>query len=152
MRWHPHHRPIPIRHQNIVTHPNSHRLTSQRMLNKQPRRHPQLVLNRQLSLSSPTCLAFLNKSSQRSITRSRMQGQRMLRRHRTKRDTHDGVSTGSEHIHAAILNQRTRRITNIVRESKPHTFAFTNPVLLHQTHFVRPTRQRGFVVTDLHMV
>ena len=152
MRRHPHHRPIPIRHQNIVTHPNSHRLPGQRMLHKKTSRHPQLVLNRQLSLSSPPRLALFNKSSQRSITRSRMQGQRMLRRHRTKRDTHDGVSTGSEHIHAAILNQRTRRITDIVRESKPHTFAFTNPVLLHQTHFVRPTRQRGFVVTDLHMV
>ena len=68
-----------------------------------------------------------------------MQGQRMLRRHRTKRDTHDGVSTGSEHIHAAILNQRTRRITNIVSESEPHTLAFANPVFLHQAHFVRPT-------------
>ena len=152
MRRHPHHRPIPIRHQHIVTHPNSHRLTSQRMLHKKTGGHPQLVLNRQLSLSSPPRLALFNKSSQRSITRSRMQSQRMLRRHRTKRHTHDGVSTGGEHIHMSILNQRTRRITNIVRESKPYAFAFANPVLLHQTHFVWPTCQRGFVVTDLHMV
>ena len=152
MRRHPHHRPIPIRHQHIVTHPNSHRLTSQRMLHKKTRGHTQLVLNRQLSLSSPPRLAFLNKSSQRSITRSRMQSQRMLRCHRTKRHTHDGVSTGGEHIHMPILNQRTRCITDIVRESKTHTFAFANPVLLHQTHFVWPTCQRGFVVTDLHMV
>ena len=152
MRRHPHHRPIPIRHQNIVTHPNSHRLTSQRMLHKQPRRHPQLILNRQLSLSSPPRLALFNKSSQRRIASSRMQSQRMLRCYRTKRHTHDGVSTRSKHIHAAILNQCTRCITNVVRKRKPHTFAFTDPVLLHQTHFVWPTCQCGFVVTDLHMV
>ena len=152
MRRHPHHRPIPIRHQHIVTHPNRHRLPSQRMLHKQPGRHPQLVLNRQLSLSSPPRLALFNKSSQRSITRSRMQSQRMLRRHRTKRDTHDGVSTGSEHIHAAVLNQCARCITNVMGKRKTHTFAFTNPVLLHQTHFVWPTCQSGFVVSNLHMV
>ncbi len=76
----------------------------------------------------------------------------MLRCHRTKRHTHDGVGTGSEHIHAPILDQRTRRIADIVRESKTHTFAFTNPVLLHQTHFVWPTSQRSFVVANMHMV
>ena len=152
MRRHPHHRPIPIRHQHIVTHPNRHRLPSQRMLHKQPGRHPQLVLNRQLSLSSPPRLALFNKRRQRSITSSRIHSQRMLRRHRTKRHPHDGVCTGREHIHTTILDQGARRITNIVCESKPHTFTLANPVLLHQAHFVWPTCQRGLVVTNLHMV
>ena len=152
MRRHPHHRPIPIRHQNIVTHPNRHRLPRQRMLHKKTGRHPQLVLNRQFSLSSPPRLALFNKSSQRRITSSRMHSQRMLRRHRTKRDTHDGVSTGREHIHTTILNQGTRSIADIVGERKTHTFALANPVLLHQPHFVWPTSQSGFVVAHLHMV
>ena len=152
MRRHPHHRPIPIRHQHIVTHPNSHRLTSQRMLHKKTGGHTQLIFHSQLSLSSPPRLAFLNKSSQRRIASSRMQSQRMLRCHRTKRHTHDGVSTGSEHIHAAILDQRARCIADVMGKCKTHPFAFANPVLLHQTHFVWPTCQRSFVVANLHMV
>ena len=152
MRRHPHHRPISIRHQNIVTHPNSDRLPRQRMLHIKTSRHSQLVFNRQLSLSSPPRLALFNKRSQRRITSSRMHSQRMLRCHSTKRHTHDGVSTCREHIHATILNQGARSITDIVGERKTHTFALANPVLLHQPHFVWPACQGGFVVTDLHMV
>ena len=76
----------------------------------------------------------------------------MLWCHRTKRHTHDGVSTGSKHIHAPTLDQRARYIADVMGKCKTHPLAFANPVLLHQAHFVRPTSQRGFVVTDLHMV
>ena len=152
MRRHTHDRAIAITHQHIVTDPQSHLLAGQRMCHLQARVHTDLVLQRQLGFRRATRFAFLDECSQCRIANGSMQRQRMLGRDRAKRHAHDGVGTRGEHIHAAVLNQLTRRVPDVVREGEANTFGFANPVFLHQTHFVRPAVQRGFGVADLHMV
>ena len=152
MRRYTHDRAIAIAHQHIVANPHFHLRTRQRMRHEQARGHALFLLRGQLGFGRAALFAFFQESSQLGVAGRGMQSQCMFRGDRAKRHTHDGVGAGGEDKHAAIVNQLAVRACDVVRERKTHTFAFANPVFLHQTHFVGPAVQGGFGVAHLHMV
>ena len=111
------------------------------MLNTQAGGHAQLVFDRQFSLSRTTRLALFHKSRERRVGLRRVNRQWMLRRHRAKGHPHDGVGACGEHVHAAIPDQCTTAVFDVVGERKAHAFRLANPVFLHQLDPLRPARQ-----------
>ncbi len=108
------------------------------MRNKQARRQPLFFLRSQLGLGRAAALALFNEGSHFGVGRCSVRCQRMLRRHRAKGHADDGVSACGEHIHATVADQRSICTFDLMRKRKTHAFGLANPVLLHQTHFVRP--------------
>ena len=141
MGRHAHDRAIAVAHEHIVANPDLHLLARERVRDKQACAFAFFLLGGQLGFRGAAGLAFFNKCSQFWIRQGGMYSQRMLGRHRAKRYAHDGVGTRGEDVHAAVADQRTGSISNVMGERKANTFAFANPVFLHQLDALWPARQ-----------
>ena len=79
-------------------------LPSQRVRDGQSGIQAFFLTRGEFGLSRATLLALFDKRSEGRVAACSVRGQWMLRRDRTERDTHDGVSTRGEHKHFAVLD------------------------------------------------
>ena len=140
MRGHTHHGAVAVAHEHVVTDPHLDLLARQRVGYKQSRALTFFLLRGEFGFCGAARLAFFNEGGKRGVAQRRMHSQWVLRRDRTKRHAHDGVSACGEDIHQAVANQRAGVVLNVVRECKANAFALANPVLLHQLDALWPTR------------
>lgn len=108
--------------------------------------HAHFFFQCQLGLGGAALLTRRDERLQIRVVLCRMRSQWVLWRHGTERDTHDGVWARGEHEHATIVDQLPTAIGDLMREREANPFAFTDPVLLHQTDALRPTSQAVFNV------
>ena len=135
-----HDRTIAIAHQHIVADPDRHLLLGEWMRHHESGGHALFLAGGHVGFSDAPGLALFDKCCKRWVACGRHSGNRMLRRHGHERDTHDGVGTGGEDKHLAVVDQRAVRVLDLVRERKAHTDGFSNPVFLHGLDPLGPSK------------
>ena len=153
VRGHAHDGAFPIGHQDVVADPDRHVGAAHGMAYEQTRRDALFLLRRERRLDSGPVLAFFDEGGELRIAARRMRGERMLSGDRAKRHAHDRVGARREHAQAA------GRAIDLVGERDVDALAPADPVRLHGTHALGPTRhgiQRGEqilgVLRDLQVI